>query len=194
MVDHWQIVEAIAAAVATVLAVFSTYWGFSEHQAKKRAEASQAAAEKELKEIRRRGDAPFLKPSAELFNLLYYDMGGGKVNPLPPGGYRGMLCKLLNEVQLNDGEEVIFVIDHSGANARGVSLKLDEKPIALGREADMGGARGRYYLVYPYEKVKHGKEQIISLAFETENGVQDTHRYLTRHGFRVLHRIDPPMP
>ena len=64
----------------------------------------------------------------------------------------------------------------------------------MGVEAAMQNARGRIFLEYPYEKVLHGKEQQITVSFETDDGIQDTHLYSTKHGFRILARVDPPMP
>jgi hypothetical protein len=193
MADSWQIVEAISTGVAAVAAAVTTYWAFTERRSKIAARAAQAAAELELKNIKRRAQAPFLKPSNDRFNAIYHNLGGGKV-AFVSVGQKFLLSDFLNEVEANDGDEVFLVVENSGAGARGISVKLDGKPISLSREAEMENARGRIYLVYPYEKSKHGKDQIISLSFESDTGLQDTHQYITRHGFRVLRRIDPQMP
>ena len=193
MADRWQIVEAVATAVAAAAAIVTTYWAFTERRSKITARAAQAAAELELKNIQRRAHAPFLKPSSDKFNAIYHNLGGGKVAFVSCGD-KSLLCDFRDEVEANDGEEVFFVVENLGASARGISVKLDGKPISLKREADMQNSGGRIYLVYPYEKSKHGLEQVITLSFESETGVQDTHKYITRHGFRILKRIDPPMP
>jgi hypothetical protein len=193
MADTWQIVEAISTGVAAVAAAVTTYWAFTERRAKIAARAAQVAAELELKSIQRRAQAPFLKPSADRFNAIYHNLGGGKATFVSVG-QKFLLSDFREEVEANDGDEVFFVVENSGAGARGISVKLDGKPIRLSREAEMENSGGHIYLVYPYEKSKHGKDQIISLSFESDTGLQDTHQYTTRHGFRVLRRIDPQMP
>lgn len=192
MEDHWHIVEAIATAVAAVAASVTTYWAFTERRAKIIARAAQAASELELKNIQRRAHAPFLKPSDDVFNAIYHNVGEGKVAFIPYGE-KALLCNSRNEVEASDGDEVIFIVENLGAAARGISVKLEGKPISLRREADMQYAGGRIYLVYPYTKLKHGQDQIITLSFESETGIQNIHKYVTRHGIRVLKRIDPPM-
>src|ERR1035438_5475603 len=164
MEDHLGTVISVIGAISTVC---SLWWAFSEHRAKKRAEVAQAAAELELKNTRRRAHAPFLKPSADRFNAIYHNLGGGKISFVSVG-HKSLLSEFRDEVEANDGDEVFFVVENLGASARGISVKLDGKPIFLSREAEMQNSGGRNYLVYPYEKSKHGKDQIISLAFESD--------------------------
>jgi hypothetical protein len=191
--DDWHIMEAIATAIAAVAASVTTYWAFTERREKIAARAAQAAAQLELKNTQRRAHAPFLKPSTDRFNAIYHNLGNGKVSFVSVG-HKSLLSDFRDEVEAKDGDEVFFVVENLGASARGISVKLDGKPITLSREAEMENSRGRIYLVYPYEKSQHGNNQIISLSFESDTGAQDTHQYITRHGFRVLRRIDPKMP
>ena len=110
-------------------------------------------------------------------------------------GHPGLLCGSNLEVKgLNDGDTVYFPIEHSGQDARAVSMTLEGERIRLKPEPKMEGARGYYYLEYPYEKAKHGKEQRLVMSFETEDGIQDAHVYLLVHGCRVLKRVDPVLP
>jgi hypothetical protein len=190
---NWQAFEAIATVVMALIAGISAAWAFQEYRSRKRAETATQKAELELKQIRRRGDAPFLKPSDLRFNALYVGATNNEIRFFP-AGEPSMLCAFREEVELEDGRSVIFVVENVGKAAPSVSLKLDGEAISVQREADMDHAHGLQFLVYPYHKSKHGKEQILTLSFESASGVQDSHRYLTRHGFRVLHRIDPPTP
>lgn len=151
------------------------------------------AGNHELRQVGRRGDAPFLKPPDVRFVRLFVDSGAGRISMIPYGN-KGLLCGSCPEVELKDGESVYFPVENLGETARAVSMELDNVPIGLEREPDMQGARGFHYLVYPYQKARHGQEQALSISFETRRGVQDTHLYLLRHGCRSLKRIDPPPP
>jgi hypothetical protein len=144
--------------------------------------------------IRRRGSAPFLKPTDEEWVRLFIRDGPGKISMLNHC-HPGVLCGSNLEVSgLEDGYRVYFPVENHGQTAPAVSLSLDGVPIALEKEPDYSGAHGFYYFVYHYEKARHGKEQVLALSFETSDGRHDTHRYLLIHGRRVLRRIDPPLP
>jgi hypothetical protein len=162
-----------------------------------RERAEKREAELELKQIKRRADAPFLVPSDIVFGAIKYTDENGELRFLrSDSGF--VLSWRGNEVVVDrlcaDWNRVFFLVDNAGEAARGMIVKLDGETISLKREADDDDSRGLLYLEYPYKPEKHGKEQTLLLSFETRSGVQDTHRYLTRHGFRVLDRIDPVLP
>jgi hypothetical protein len=170
---------AVIEAVTIVLAL-------RERRAKRK-------AENELRQIRRRGDAPFLQPSDKMVSNLWVNTATGGISCIPSINAL-VLHKSRKQVQLEDGQLVYFVVENTGESARAVSIKLDDEIISLQREPDVQGAHGLQYLVYPYRKAKHGKDQRLSLSFETRSGVQDIHYYCLRHGFWALRRIDPTLP
>lgn len=180
----WDIVKSVSAAGGAVVALAGFFWGLRERRGKKR-------AEDELKKIRRRGDAPFFRPSDELVGNLYHQEYE-QILFIPFGS--GVLCSSHAEVKLEDGQPVFFVVENHGRAANSVVMKLDGGPISLRQEPDIEAAHGLQYLVYPYSRAKHGQDQELVISFETESGVQDTHRYVLRHGMRFLRRVDPPLP
>jgi hypothetical protein len=164
------------------------------HQLEAEFAALKKAAEDEQTQRRRRGSAPFLKPVNDSWVRLHLDNGAGRTSMLPPT-HPAVLCGSTMEVRgLKDGDPVYLPFENHGRDAPAISLKLDGVPVPLGKEPDISSARGYYYLAYPYEKAKHGQEQVLSLSFETTDGMHDTHRYLLVHGRRILRRIDPPLP
>jgi hypothetical protein len=184
----WQAGETIALVVMAVFEGVTLIFYFREKAAKDK-------AEQDLKQIKRRGDAPYLVPSGTVFGQLYFAAGDGEIR-----AWHVTLGNVLsfqrNEVgsECPAGNPVILVVDNTGESARGIVVKLDGEEISLKREADLNDAHGLYFLEYPYAPEKRGQEQRIAVSFETQNGVQDTHRYITRHGFRVLQRINPALP
>jgi hypothetical protein len=188
--------EICALIVGWLAAIFGWVKWLYEIKEKRRERAAKEKAESELKEIRRRSNAPYLRPNDSRLNGLYWDRGQpGRISFVTPL-HGNLLCQLRNEVDLKPEDEqiVLFVVDNIGESARSVTLKLDNETISMQREADMQNAHGFYFLVYPYKKAKHGAEQRLALSFESATGVQDTHIYKTRHGIRLLQRTDPPLP
>jgi hypothetical protein len=181
-------IKSISSVASATVALASLLWGFQQHRAKKR-------AERELSRIRRRGDAPFLRPCNTAFNLLHRRLGAGQIAGWHAGD-GALLCFFRDEVEqkLSNGTDVILVVENTGESARAVRLRLDGKEISIEKEPDFQSAHGLQFLVYPYERAKHGQEQQLTVSFETDNGVQDTHSYIIRHGFRILKRVDPPLP
>jgi hypothetical protein len=152
-------------------------------------------AEQALHQIKRRGEAPYLEPSATFFNGINFIFEKDEPR-LWQADSPNVLGFRRDEVDSNLPPEqpIIFVVNNAGETARGVIVKLDGEQIALKREADFNNSQGLFYLEYPYKPEKHGMEQAITIQFETRSGVQDTHRYVTKHGFRILRRADPGLP
>lgn len=185
---NWEADEAVALVVMAVIEAVTLFYFFREKSAKDR-------AERELKEIKRRGDAPYFAPCDKIFGQLYFNTEKDGVHCwLDDSG--NVLCYMRGEVENScpPGTPVIFVVENLGEQARSVNVKLDGEEIAFKQEADINNANGLQFFEYPYQSEKRGKEQTISISFETRNGVQDVHRYVTRHGFRILQRIDPALP
>lgn len=147
----------------------------------------------ELRMIHRRGRAPYLVPSSALFNFIYEPPNEGQCM----GGWSGANGNVLtvdrNEVtdELLAGDPVIFPVSNDGEAARAVIVKLDGEEISLFREPEMRSARGLQFLKYPFDPSKRGKQQSLTLSFETRDGVRDTHKYVIVHGRRILKRVDP---
>jgi hypothetical protein len=184
----WQAGETIALVVMAIIEAITIIFYCREKAAKNK-------SEQELKQIKRRSDAPYLTPSDTFFTGINFifekDEPRTWLSDSP-----NLLCFQRDEVDPNlaSGNLIIFVVDNAGESARAIIVKLDGEQIALKREADRSDSKGLIYLEYAYNPQKHGKEQTLTISFETRNGVQDTHRYIIRHGFRVLQRIDPTLP
>lgn len=181
---NWQLFWVAIGSVAT-LGLF--VWAVFERCTRKR-------LDNELQEIKRRGDAPFLTVSNANFQRLHYELKQNEVNVWHATNGNVLSC-IRNEVgnDMPKGLPVILVVDNAGQSARGVTIKLDGEEIAYKREVDFSDSQGLYFLEYPYDPGKRGKEQKLTFSFETDSGVQDTHVYITRHGMRFLKRIDPAL-
>lgn len=160
----------------------------------KRTEAENAKMAEILAKIKREAEAPYLVPSDTRVNLVFDEGEPGHV-----GFYSwangNLLCTGREEVSesMPAGKEVIFLIENTGKPARACVIELDGKEIALRREPKMKDAHGLQFLAYPFDPSLRGKPQKLSLTFKTHTGFQDTHIYMTRHGCRVLVRIEPPL-
>ena len=182
---NWEIFWVAIESIAT-LGLF--VWAILERRARKR-------ADNELQEIKRRGDAPFLTVSNANFQQLYHELKQNVVNVWHATNGNVLSC-FRDEVgsDMEKGLPVIFVVDNAGQSARGIIVRLEGEEIAFKREVDFSGSQGLYFLEYPYDPEKRGKEQKLTFSFETSSGVQDAHIYITRHGMRFLKRIDPALP
>lgn len=191
----WQEPESIALVVMGVIELVTLWFLFVERREKKREKADKEKAESQLVLIRRRGDAPLLVPSSSRFNMTSRSVGNGRLLMVSPMD-GAVLCEFRNEVNIPAGQEqiVVFVVENIGERARAASVKLDDGTAVLQQEAEMEGARGRLFLIYPYDRAVHGQEQKLTLTFESQSGIQDTHTYSIRHGVRFLRRIEPPLP
>ncbi len=160
---------------------------------KRKAQKAQSAAEGELTAIRRRGNAPYLTPSNALFNIAREPVRengqGAGWSPINSN----VLCWMRQEVppDLPEDTPVVLIVGNSGQPARRVDVKLDNREVFFRQEPDVDGAQGLLLLKYPYQPKMRGQMQILEIAFETPDGMQDVHRYETRHGIRHLRRIDP---
>lgn len=165
-----------------------------ERNAKEQEKAAKERAEAELKIIRRRAleTAPYLAPAEERFNgIEVKDLEDGKFYWFPAGHLR-VLSAFRDEVDkqnVKTGMKVYLIVSNRGSNAEEVRFTLDGQPCRMdavdARAFQLNG------LIYIYDAALHGKEQVIEMNFLAPNGVRDTHRYRTRHGVRILKRIDP---
>lgn len=86
---------------------------------------------------------------------------------------------------------VIIVLDTGGKGARRIKISGDIPDVQLKQEPDLDSAHGLVFLKYPYSPPQHGKIQKVVLSFETEDGLELTHTYETRHGHFEFYRVDP---
>lgn len=183
LTNNWSIYTTISGW----LVAFWQYCG------KKKSEKREQIAAAEIQAIRRRGNAPYLQPENRRFNALYFDNG----KPGQMGCWHGtngnILSVFLDEVSREMPKDtlVIFLIENTGQHGRRVKILLDGQPITLVSEAEIKSANNFQWLQYPYDPAKHGKEQLLTIAFETNDGVQDIHTYMIEHGRRKIVRIDP---
>lgn len=178
-----EFVKTIAPYLGWVTALVGWVTGVVQWRKRRKAEV-------ELVRIRRRGDAPYLTPSATTTTDLFV---GATANSAETAGTDTVLSVFRAEVpkDVPAGTPIRFVIENEGEGVRGVSVTLDGQDIDLKQEPELSFAHGLTYLEYPYAPGRHGAEQRLVLAFETASGIQDRHTYIIKHGVRFLKRIDP---
>lgn len=161
----------------------------------KRAErAAKEKAEAEIREIQRR--------SAEL--RPYFDLSDSRFNSVTtpgdrPGqllglypGRKNLLCFLSNEVDkhFKAGEPIYLLVENHGSNAFEITMNLEGGPVQMIKVKTDHGVP-LLAVKYPYRPDHHGREETLEVRFLAFDGIRDVHRYVTRHGFRALKRIDP---
>tara|TARA_B110001469_G_scaffold126381_1_gene143903 strand:+ start:779 stop:1279 length:501 start_codon:yes stop_codon:yes gene_type:complete len=137
-------------------------------------------AEKELKEIERRGKGPY---------LLAPHMDA-RVN----GEQQNQIFQPQNDTlgKITSGEIITLILINQGEEVRNVTDNWDET-------AGIGTIQGKIIqsndraaqIVYRYDLTKHGEKFPIQISFETQCGLQLTHTYELIHGVCALTRIDP---
>ncbi len=88
------------------------------------------------------------------------------------------------------GMSVYLIVEHRGSDAYEIAMHIDGKAAGF-IKVEANGSHQLYAIFYPYIPEHHGRVQTIEVGFLAANGVRDTHRYTTKHGFRTLKRIDP---
>jgi hypothetical protein len=174
-------------AIAALGAVVAVLWAIWEHYGRKR-------AEKKLAEIKRRGDAPFLRVSDAIFGNILYVFGEGQ-SEIWHSINSHILCFQRSQVEgVRTGGDVVLVVDDAGEPTHKIIVKLDDAPIIFASGTETNTSKEIRFLKYPYDPRKQGQEQRITVSFETRSGAHDTHIYTTRHGVRFLERTNPALP
>lgn len=155
----------------------------------------RAAVEAELAAIRRRAPnaSPMIGVSVRRFNGVQIEaLKPGTFVWYPAGGTQ-LLCFICEEVpeDLAAGTPVILVVENFGAVAYQISVTMKSEERVVIQELHSEGAEDLLAIVYPYHPELHGTFQALDVAFLRADGVRDVHQYHTRHGMRVLQRIDP---
>jgi hypothetical protein len=182
-----------AAIIVSLLALGYTIW--KDRKMNKRMKKVEQEQEREKQEaaIRRsKASAPYFSPSKKLFGQLYEtnDVGGIEF-------WSSMSGNVLSNQRREIGEEapektpVIIVLDTGGRGARRIKLSGDIPNIELKQEPEIDSAAGLVFLKYPYSPAERGKKQKVIFSFETEDGLELTHIYETRHGYFEFYRVDP---
>ena len=164
-----------------------------ELREKRKERAAREIAENELRLIRRRGSAPFLSPDPTTFNIFYLPQEKPGEIPIIHAGSDRLLCFARQEVArtLPADSGIAFIFQNRGESADKIRLTMDGEQLELIKEPEIDDAHGLVAFGYKYRPALHGKEQFIAVWFQSRGGFEDTHRYRTVHGFRVLDRVDP---
>jgi len=155
-------------------------------------EKEQEREKHEAANRRAKASAPYLTPLRKMFNMIYETNDDGGM-----GGWSGMNANVLSITRkeltkdVPEKTPVILPLENSGKRARRVRISGDIPEVELRQEPEMRSANGIIFLKYPYSPSEHGKTQKVILKFETEDGLELTHTYETRHGCFEFHRIDP---
>jgi hypothetical protein len=159
-----------------------------EREERKKAEAELAAVSRRAFDA-----APYFAVSDRRFDLIEFPSDNPRKNFRLAPWEPSMLSFMHTEVDrtIPDGEQILLLIEERGSPAEEIKILLDGNPASLvyglfdRRQSQLPAIQ------YAYRPQCHGKEQTFEISFLASNGVRDTHRYATRHGFRELRRIDP---
>ncbi|MDO8543768.1 MAG: hypothetical protein Q7S40_25280 [Opitutaceae bacterium] len=172
-------VFGVGFVVSTLAFVFSLLRYLEERREKRTAEERAAVLESEMREIIRRGRAPFLQ-AAYLHVPKIGDRPnqivqcGAEVDPSTPSG------AMLQLDVSNDGESVRSVGD-DWAPSEGLMLT------PWGIKNDPQAAM----VCYKYDPALRGQPRRITISFETLDGLKLHQVYETRHGVCDFRRVDP---
>jgi len=182
-----------AAVIISIFALGYTIW--KDHKTNKRMERIEKEQEREKQEAanrRAKASAPYFTPSGKMIDMLYEEDENGDL-----GAWNWANVNVLSQSRKempNDAPKktsVIVPLNNTGKGARRIRLSGDIPGVQLKQEPDVRDAHGIIFLKYPYSPSEHGKAQRVIFTFETEDGLELTHTYETRHGFFEFHRIDP---
>lgn len=181
-----------AAIIISIVTLVYTFLKDRKTEVRLHKVEEQQEREKAQAALRRsRASAPFFSPSRKLFGQVYDTNEEGII------AWHSMAENLLstqrNQVskELADKYPIIMVLDTGGKGARRIEISGDIPEFELRQEPDLNGAHELVFAKYPYAPANHGKIQKVILTFETEDGLELTHTYQTKHGFFEFFRIDP---
>jgi hypothetical protein len=181
------------AIFVSLLALGYTAW--KDRKMGKRMKAVEQVQELEKQEAAIRhskASAPYFSPSKQIFGHVYEtkDDGGlvawSSMNENVLSIHRKIIANTVPE-----NTPVIIVLDTGGKGARRIRISGDMPNIELKQEPNIDSAHGLIFLKYPYSPTQQGQKQKVIFSFETEDGLDLTHTYETRHGHFEFYRIDP---
>ena len=182
-----------AAIIVSLLALSYTIW--KDRKMNKRMKKVEEEQEREKAEatIRRsKASAPYFSPSKKLFGQIYETSEEGGISAWH--AMNGNVLSIQRKEIPKDAPEktpVLIVLDTGGKGARRINITGDIPDVLIKQEPDIESAHGLVYLKYPYSPSQHGQKQKVMLSFETEDGLELTHTYETRHGHFEFYRVDP---
>jgi len=148
-------------------------------------------AERELRARDRQTAAPYFVPSAphrrsiRLADLAHF-ISANEPYLLQVGR---------DEVgELKAGDYVVLVVDNLGAKFLSMSAELEGKPIEFSVEPDAAGASGAMWFAYPFDPVKRGVKQRMTIRFMAVDHSVDVQMYEITHGFRSIEWSQSPTP
>jgi hypothetical protein len=148
--------------------------------------ARRISAERELREIKRRSSGPYFVVWHLPFDRKVRFPEREIVAPALETSQR--VLWLENQEVPRDHEGFVFLmVTNRGERPRAISITNKKERVYCGYD-ESGGI---ICLSYPFSRTRYGKKERFKVQFESQNGVVDTHVYLTRHGKRYLKRISP---
>ena len=182
------------AIIVSLLALGYTIWKDRKmNQRMKKVEQEQEREKTEAAIRRSKASAPYFSPSKKMVGQLYDTTDEGGLTVWMTRQYGNVLSIERKEMGKDALEKtpVIIVLDTGGKGARRINISGDIPGLELKQEPDVRDAHGLVFLKYPYTPANHGKTQKVVLSFETEDGLELTHTYETRHGHFEFYRVDP---
>jgi len=173
-----------------VIAVLGLAFSVYQHRLSEKRLAAQLHAEKELRDLRSRGEGPYLSPCDQLCGHIYEQTDKG-VDMWSSTGTNILWFRREEVTGLNASDPVILLLQNNGCDARRITINTSLKNCTIKQEPAFSGSHGHIFLKYNYEPAQHGKPIQLAISFEAHSGFQDTHVYETIHGRRVFTRVKP---
>jgi hypothetical protein len=183
-----------SAIIVSLLALGYTLWKDRKmNKRMKKVEEEQVREKAEAATRRSKASAPYFSPSKKMVGQLYDTTEEGGLTIWMTRQYGNVLSIERKEIGKDAPEmtPVIIVLDTGGKGARRIKVSGDIQDLEFKQEPDVPDANGLVFLKYPFTPTNHGKTQKVVLSFETEDGLELTHTYETRHGHFEFYRIDP---
>lgn len=172
--EEWALVATVVVALAG--------W-IIEARKSRRERMEREALEAEMREIQRRGRAPFLR--ATYLHAPKFDERPNQI--LKPG-------ETLNPLTLADAPAGVLLKLQLANDGETVRDAGDDWPQGHGLVTNFGDLASAHRcgdIVYPYDASKLGMPMRIRIHFETQDGLKLHQVYEFRHGVCELKRIDP---
>ena len=180
-----------AALLVSFLALGYTIWkDYRTDQRMKRIEEEQEREKKETAVRRSKASAPYFSPSKKLVQMVYETTDDGGICVWHGGNVLSIDQREI-PADAPEATPVIVLLDTGGKGARHIRIAGDIPGLELKQEPDINDAHGLLYLKYPFAPSQRGETQKVILSFETEDGLDLTHTYETRHGCFEFYRVDP---
>lgn len=166
---------------------------FLQRRDKVKERTAKEDAERKIATLERRApeNRPLYKIAPQRFNSVKM-VADGKLGVWSPRLSGRLLSWEREEVhsEMPAREHVLLLVEHLGAPAYEVVATIAGLPAAF-EPAEIDDGKRVYAIQYAFDPANRGERQEIKFAFLAANGARDVHTYATKHGFRMLERIDP---